>query len=233
MSNRYEYNEKQRKRKENVKLAIFSIIFFGILLGFFVPTVVYKTSGPVKFYTDVLGRMNSPTLSGTVYLKNVPVYLERDTSLTQYDLDKWTEEVPDVLLQYCSEIYICNFDDPNSVCYQFTSENKSESSGFVIWDNSGRIFIDINSYNKLDTIIHELMHRYDEVYGINNTQQVKDLFNTKSSYLVSETKDNAQKDESEFLSEAAVLYFTHPEDLKTTELQPVYDYFQSLFHYYA
>lgn len=233
MSNRYEYNEKQRKRKENVKLAIFSIIFFGILLGFFVPTVVYKTSGPVEFYTDVLGRMNSPTLSGTVYLKNVPVYLERDTSLTQYDLDKWTEKVPDVLLQYCSEIYLENFDNSNTMSYQAHNGNFEEgvkqTNGFVVRDGTGRIYINSKSYNKLNTIIHELMHRYDEVYGvISKNEQVIDLYNQYANQISS----YATTDSGEFLAESAVQYFLEPEKLQRNA-QPVYDYFQSLFHYYA
>lgn len=212
-------------------LSIMAVILIGG--GFIGTPIVNGYSNPVEFYQDVYGRMNSETLSGTVYLKNVPIYLEGNVNFTQYDLDKLTEDVPDVLLQNCSEIYMCNFNNPNAICYQFTDKDKSKTSGFINYDNSGKIFINVNTYDKLNTIIHELMHRYDEVNGLSDTQLVKDLFVTYSQPLSLKTTDNAKKDESEFLSEASELYFLSPEELQVTELQPVYDYFQSLFHYYA
>ena len=212
-------------------LSIMAVILIGG--GFIGTPIVNGYSNLVEFYQDVYGRMNSETLSGTVYLKNVPIYLEGNVNFTQYDLDKLTEDVPDVLLQNVSEIYICDFKDQNAICYQFTDENLTDAQGCIVYNGSGRLFIDINATNKTNTIIHEAMHRYDEVNGLSDTQLVKDLFNTNSSYVVSETKENAQKNEKEFLSESAVLYFTNPQKLQNQNLQPVYDYFQSLFHYYS
>lgn len=211
-------------------LSIMAVILIGG--GFIGTPIVNGYSNPVEFYQDVYGRMNSETLSGTVYLKNVPVHLEGETGVTQYDLEKWTETVPDVLLQNVSEIYICDFKDQNAICYQFTDENLTDAQGCIVYNGSGRLFIDINATNKTNTIIHEAMHRYDEVNGLSDTQLVKDLFVTYSQPLSLKTTDNAKKDEREFLSEVSELYFISPEKLKTSELQPVYDYFQSLFHYY-
>lgn len=212
-------------------LSIMAAILIGG--GFIGTPIVNGYSNPVEFYQDMYGRMNSETLSGTVYLKNVPIYLEGNVNFTQYDLDKLTEDVPDVLLQNCSEIYICDFKDQNAICYQFTDENLTDAQGYIVYNDSGRLFIDINARNKTNTIIHEAMHRYDEVNGLSDTQLVKDLFVTYSQPLSLKTTDNAKKDESEFLSEASELYFLSPEELQVTELQPVYDYFQSLFHYYT
>ena len=233
MSNEY-YDEKRRKRKsEIIKGLVFLVAFFAILYGYFVPVVVYESSGPIEYYTDVIGRKNSPKLSGTVYLKNVPIYLEGNTSLTQYDLNKWTEKVPDVLLQYCSEIYLENFDNSNTMSYQAHNGNfedgVKQTNGFVVRDGTGRIYINSKSYNKLNTIIHELMHRYDEVYGvISKNEQVIDLYNQYANQISS----YATTDSGEFLAESAVQYFLEPEKLQQNA-QPVYDYFQSLFHYYS
>lgn len=207
-------------------LSIMAVILIGG--GFIGTPIANGYSNPVEFYQDVYERMNSETLSGTVYLKNVPIHLEGDVNFTQYDLDKLTEEVPDVLLQNCSEIYICDLDDPNSICYRFTSENHAGSGGFIVYNNSGKIFIDDDS-NKAKLMIHELMHRYNEVYGfISKNQQVIDLYNQYSSQI----NEYATISSSEFLSESAVQYFLEPTKLKQNA-QPVYDYFQSLFHYYA
>lgn len=214
------------------KIIITIIILAGLVALVCIPPSIIGYPSVTGFYQDLIGKMTSEPLSGIVYLKNVPIHLEGDTGFTQYDLDKLTEEVPDVLLENCSDIYICDFKNPNAVFYQFSDENHMDAHGLTIWDGSGRIYID-NNADKLSVLIHEAMHRYDEIYGLSNTPQIQNLFNTYKVALSEETKDNAQKDESEFLSEASVLYFTNPKTLQTTELHPVYDYFQNLFHYYA
>lgn len=231
MSNEYEYSEKQRKRKENIKLAIFSIIFFGILLGFFVPMIVYKSSGPVEFYTDVIGRMNSPTLSGTVYLKNVPIHLEGNLDFTQYDLDKLTAEVPDVLLQNCNEIYMCQ-KGTNSTCdreyakYDWSNSPTANVGGFANLQTNNLYLFNRKQSN---TFIHELMHLFDERNGqLRNQEYVVNLYNQHAAKISNYAMSNVQ----EFLAVSAEQYFLEPEKLQRNA-QPVYDYFQSLFHYYA
>lgn len=230
MSNEYVENE-QRKKKSSVKKTItFFAIFYIVLFGFFAPMVVYESPSPIEFYTDVLGRMTSEKLSGTVYLKNVPIYLEGDTGFTQYDLDKWTKEVPDALLQNCTGIYICQ-KGTNSTCDKvlatrdWSDANSQNPIGFVISeDNNVYLYV-----NRKSALIHELMHLYNRMYGLDASQQVIDLYTNCSAYLNSNAKFNA----SEFLSESATLYFTNPQQIQTQSLQPVYDYFQSLFHYYS
>lgn len=227
MSN--EHEDRKTKSKFILRDIFVLIIFMVLVVGVVFPVYGYGYSNPIDYYKDAIGQATSEKLSGTVYLKNIPIHLDGDTGFTQYDLDKLTGKVPDVLLQYCSEIYICNFDDPNSVCYQFTNEDHAKDGGFTIWDNSGRIFINSKSYNKLNTIIHELMHRYDEVYGvISKNEQVIDLYNQYANQISS----YATTDSGEFLAESAVQYFLEPEKLQRNA-QPVYDYFQSLFQYYA
>ena len=209
-------------------LSIMAVILIG---GGFIGTPIFNGySNPVEFYQDVYERMNSETLSGTVYLKNVPIYLEGDVNFTQYDLDELTKEIPDALLQNCNEIYICH-KGTNSTCDRvFASRDWSDANtqnpdGFVISDDNN-----VYLYTKSKRLLfHELMHLYDRAYGLDKTQQVIDLYTNCSAYLNS----NAQFDASEFLSESAALYFTNPQQIKTPSLQPVYDYFQNLFHYYA
>ena len=233
MSNEY-YDEKRRKRKsEIIKGLVFLVAFFAILYGYFIPVVVYESSGPIEYYTDVIGRKNSPKLSGTVYLKNVPMHLEGNTGFTQYDLDKLSQEVPDILLQNCNEIYMCYFNNPNSICYQLatpdTAANIASYDGFTIWDGSGRIVVDINSYNILNSIIHELIHLFDEKNNfLSQGQSVLSLYNQYAAKISNYAKTNSQ----EFLAESGKQYFLKPEKLQRDAL-PVYDYFQSLFHYYS
>lgn len=232
MSNEY-YDEKRRKRRsEIIKGLVFLVAFFSILYGYFIPVVVYESSGPIEYYTDVIGRKNSPKLSGTVYLKNVPIYLEGTagiTTLTQYDLDQWTNEIPDVLLQNCTGIYICDR-GTDSTCDKvwnngtWSTTNVQNPSGFVVTDN-------YNVYlyaNKKSTLIHELMHLYSRAYGLENTQQVINLYNQHAAKISNYATSNSQ----EFLAESAKQYFLKPKKLQRDAL-PVYDYFQSLFHYYS
>lgn len=233
MSNEY-YDEKRKKRKsEIIKGLVFLVAFFAILYGYFIPVIVYESSGPIEYYTDVIGRKNSPKLSGTVYLKNVPIYLEGTagiTTLTQYDLDQWTNEIPDALLQNCTGIYICD-KGTNSTCDNVW--NNADKSN-VYTQNPGA-FITGNDYkvysfsNDKKDIIHELMHLYTKANNLENSQQAIDLYNSYNSYF----RDLASFNASEFLSVVSENYFMNPKSLQNSELQPVYDYFQSLFHYYA
>ena len=233
MSNEY-YDEKRRKRKsEIIKGLVFLVAFFAILYGYFIPVVVYESSGPIEYYTDVIGRKNSPKLSGTVYLKNVPIYLEGTagiTTLTQYDLDQWTNEIPDALLQNCTGIYICDKGTDSTCDKVFASADWSNAytqdpAAFVI----GNEYNVYSFSNNKKNIIHELMHLYTKANGLENSQQVIDLYNSYNSYF----RDLASFDASEFLSVVSENYFMNPKSLQNSELQPVYDYFQSLFHYYA
>ena len=228
MSN--EYVDRETKRKFKFTDVIILIIFMALVAGIILPVFGYGYSNPIDYYKDAIGQMTSEKLSGTVYLKNVPIYLEGNTGFTQYDLDKWTEEVPDVLLQNCTGIYICQ-KGTNSTCDRiyatrdWSDANSQNPDGFVIsGDNNVYLYV-----NRKSALIHELMHLYNRAYGLDTSQQVIDLYTKCSAYLNSNAKFNA----SEFLSESATLYFINPKNLQTSNLQPIYDYFQSLFHYYA
>lgn len=228
MSN--EYVDRETKRKFKFTDVIILIIFMALVAGVVLPVFGYGYSNPIDYYKDAIGQMTSEKLSGTVYLKNVPIYLEGNTGFTQYDLDKWTEEAPDVLLQNCTGIYICQ-KGTNSTCdrvfasYDWSNANIQNPDGFCV-PNDNNVYLYTNSKSLL---FHELMHLYTRVYGLDKSQQVINLYTEYSTYLNS----NAQFNTDEFLSESAALYFTNPQQIKTKSLQPVYDYFQSLFHYYA
>lgn len=231
MSNEY-YDEKRRKRKnEIIKGLVFLVTFFAILYGYFIPVVVYESSGPIEYYTDVIGRKNSPKLSGTVYLKNVPIYLEGNLDFTQYDLDKLTAKVPDVLLQYCNEIYMCQ-KGTNSTCdreyakYDWSNSPTTNVGGFADLQTNNLYLFNRKQSN---AFIHELMHLFDEKNGqLRNQEQVISLYNQYAAKISNYAKSNSQ----EFLADSAEQYFLKPEKLQRNA-QPVYDYFQSLFHYYA
>lgn len=227
MSN--EYVDRETKRKFKFTDVIILIIFMALVAGVVLPVFGYGYSNPIDYYKDTIGQMTSEKLSGTVYLKNVPIYLEGNTGFTQYDLDKWTEEVPDVLLQNCTGIYICQ-KGTNSTCDRIYAtinglNSNKNTAGFVV-SNDNNLYLYVNHQN---TVVHELMHLYNRAYGLDKTQQVIDLYTECSAYLNS----NAQSNTDEFLSESAELYFINPKNLQTSNLQPIYDYFQSLFHYYA
>lgn len=136
----------------------------AFLLCFVVPVLGYGYSNPIEFYQDVIGRRQSQTLSGTVYLKNVPIHLEGNVNFTQYDLDKTAEEVPDVLLQNCQGVYMCQ-QGTNSTCdkeYAKHDWSNAPTQNVGAFTNLQTNIIYIFNFKQSDTFIHELMHLFDE-----------------------------------------------------------------------
>lgn len=162
--------------------------------------------------------------SGEANIKGIPVYQEGNVNISQKTLENIGESHPDALLQRCRAIYVC---DPTieTTC----SKRNAGFSEYASFIDSMNGIIYINDEYSIDrSVTWALMCNYTNQYGLYYQQNAINLYNQYTNLGT----DTPSRDVTDFLGRSAKMYFNRPEDLKTDELMPVYNYFQSLFHFY-
>ena len=234
----------EEKIKKNKKIVAYKILSFLLILAslFLIlwSALIYVALDvtPVTYYKNLWGTLTSKKLEGTVYLKDVPIYLEGDPDFSQYSLEVLRREVPDVLLENCEEIYVC-VTGTNSTCDQeyakhdWSNAPTQDVGAFTVMASQKVYIFNNQPYGifltelSSGTFIHELMHLYDQRYSLSTQEEVCDLYRDYAEEISDYATSNCQ----EFLADAARKFFLAPKKLEKKS-RPVYDYFQDLFHYY-
>lgn len=222
--------EKINKKLSNLLFClVFSLGFTLVAMNG--SSVFYKTFE--TWIVNTWDQMMEKELEGTLSINNIPVYQEGDTCVTDYDLKQISNLIPQVLMENCTAIYVCDPDISTTCSTNFYDDSKSFASdvgGYVVDDGTGRVYINDKMRGPIwKTLTHELMHLYDYRYGLSKQESGLNLYLQNKTVL---TK-YAQTNESEFLAEAAELYFIDQSMLQMPERLPIYNYFKGLFPEFA
>lgn len=214
----------QFKKNDNTLISRITIFLdILILLGIFLFTYYITDSLPgekvIEHVQYAIGKTTSSQIYGTVNIKNTPIHIVGDARFTMYDFQTLLNSQIDVLLNECSEIYVCDFSEDN-IC---TQQNFDSDKGF--FDTNTRIgYLNSDVTNLSHLLASEIILGLNDKYRISyncDTEEARKIWNEVETL-------NSNSDDS-FFMDIGARYFLYPEEFQREDKIEVGRFFNRSF----